>query len=360
MECVKQQLSNYQQQLQKACHCLPFPVEQACFFDIETTGLSARVSSLYLLGAAYVKEGCWHLVQWFADDYVSEKEILTEFASFLSGFHTVIHYNGSTFDIPYLEKKYQSYQLGSPFFGKSSLDLFRQLPHKKELFSLPDNKLTTVERFLGFHRNDAYTGKDCIRLYTDFMQKKYFRDPLANVDKQNLLLHNHDDLIGTILCSKLLSYLQINHSEPHYRIEGPELILSAKLADEVPETLTCKKNSVQLTFKKNKLILRIPLFEGTLYHYFKDYKNYYYLPEEDMAVHKSVGAFVDASFRKKATASNCYIKRTGTFLPLPADMKTNEITFQKSRRASQAYLPFTEQTSLSREDCLSYLKAMTL
>ena len=33
---------------------------------------------------------------------------------------------------------------------------------------------------------------------------------------------------------------------------------------------------------------------------------YYYLPEEDSAVHKSVGIYVDKSRRKAATPQTCY------------------------------------------------------
>ena len=59
----------------------------------------------------------------------------------------------------------------------------------------------------------------------------------------------------------------------------------------------------------------IPLLRGTLYHYFPDYKEYYYLPEEDTAMHKSVAGFVDPAHRRKATAQTCYVKKEGVFLP---------------------------------------------
>ena len=34
-----------------------------------------------------------------------------------------------------------------------------------------------------------------------------------------------------------------------------------------------------------------------------------------MAVHKSVATFVDKQYRERAKASNCYTRKTGTFLP---------------------------------------------
>lgn len=57
-------------------------------------------------------------------------------------------------------------------------------------------------------------------------------------------------------------------------------------------------------------------FTGELKTFFKDYKDYYYLPAEDYAIHKSVGEFVDRSARKQATAHTAYIKKAGTFIPV--------------------------------------------
>lgn len=363
MECIEQPLTEYQNQLERACEALPCPIDRTCFFDIETTGLSAKISSLYLLGAAFIEEGTWKIRQWFADDYTSETDILTAFSMFLTRFNTVAHYNGSTFDIPYLEKKYQAHKLASPFAGKESLDLYRKFPHKKnamitrsgKTFPLSDKKLTTMERLLGFHRHDNYSGKDCIGLYTDFMQKKYFRDDRAKTLKAELLLHNHDDLIGTILCSQLLGYEGHHPEQPHGRTEVDALLLTDKLTPPVPFSLSYEHKGVSVSFEKDLLTLRIPLFHGTLYHYFEDYKNYYYLPDEDMAVHKSVGVYVEPAYREKATATNCYIKKTGIFLPLPPDMKTDQPTFRETRRSSVTYLPWTDQSSLSEEECRNYM-----
>ena len=45
-------------------------------------------------------------------------------------------------------------------------------------------------------------------------------------------------------------------------------------------------------------------------------KDYYFLPLEDRAIHKSIGEFMDKKFRKAATASTCYEKFSGSFLPI--------------------------------------------
>ena len=92
---------------------------------------------------------------------------------------------------------------------------------------------------------------------------------------------------------------------------------------EEPEE-SCPFPKASLTFQKQTALLKLPLYHGTLKFFFPDYKNYYYLPVEDTAIHKSVAAFVDSSYRKKATASTCYTKKEGTFLPDLSAIKKQE------------------------------------
>ena len=347
--------------VQKNCRqVLPYPSGHICFFDIETTGLSPQVSSLYLIGASCFTGGGLSLTQWFADDYVSEEEILRSFARFTEDFSVFIHYNGSTFDIPYLEKKYQAHGLTSPFSGKENLDLYRLARKRKNWFATTDMKLTTMERFLGFQRNDRFTGKDCIRLYTEFMQKKYFRDSLSEKRRDQLLLHNHDDLLGTVLCSQLLFYTSYTPVHPVCEItatpeDGPDtgalctdtpcLVLSDTVNGSFPVPVCTRQDDILYSFHSHQLRITIPLYEGTLYHFYRDYKNYYYLPEEDSAVHKSVGIYVDPAHRQKATAANCYTKKTGQFLPLPQKLIPEESVplFRQERRGGQAFLWIDEK-----------------
>ena len=62
-------------------------------------------------------------------------------------------------------------------------------------------------------------------------------------------------------------------------------------------------------------IMKIPVYHEELKYFFENHKDYYYLPEEDMAVHKSVSIYVDKAFRTQATAATCYCRKEGDYLP---------------------------------------------
>ena len=59
----------------------------------------------------------------------------------------------------------------------------------------------------------------------------------------------------------------------------------------------------------------VPIYEEELKYFYANYKDYYYLPTEDMALHKSISSFVERDYRQQATASNCYTRKLSSYLP---------------------------------------------
>ena len=53
------------------------------------------------------------------------------------------------------------------------------------------------------------------------------------------------------------------------------------------------------------------IINDIMYHFFPNYKDYFYLIEEDEAIHKSLGIFLPKDKRKAAKVSNCYTKKKG-------------------------------------------------
>ncbi|MBQ1377770.1 MAG: ribonuclease H-like domain-containing protein, partial [Lachnospiraceae bacterium] len=76
--------------------------EKVLFFDIETTGLSASDSAVYLIGCLYYKEGSWHFSQFLTESLSDELPVLKAFFQLAEAFDTLVHFNGDAFDIRFL------------------------------------------------------------------------------------------------------------------------------------------------------------------------------------------------------------------------------------------------------------------
>ena len=92
-------------------------------------------------------------------------------------------------------------------------------------------------------------------------------------------------------------------------------------------------------------------------YFFRDYANYYYLPEEDQAIHKSVAVFVDPSRRQKATAKTCYPKHTGLFFPMSGDLPKDRPHFYSEYKKNPPCLEYTEGVFLDSSFLQKFLLA---
>jgi len=293
-----------------------YPKENTIYFDIETTGFSPAISSLYLIGCIYYSNHQYQLIQWFADDYESEAAILYAFNTFIADYSNVVHYNGTHFDIPYLEHKYKKYNIDSPFSTKTSLDIYQEIRPYHGLFQTDNLKQKTLEQFLKQKRQDIYDGGQLIEVYNQYMQLKYKSlDNSAHLEA--LLLHNREDLSGLLSITALYTYTRLYDAEwleCIFKKEEDVIHIHIKNKYTFPVAFTKTAANGTIHFENDICNISIPVFKGTLKYFYPDYKNYYYLPVEDTAIHKSVAAFMDTAHRKKATASTCYQRKTGTFL----------------------------------------------
>lgn len=295
--------------------------DEILFFDIETTGFAAAKTTLYLIGCVYYRDTKWNYLQWFADSEDSEYDILSAFLEFIEPYKALVHYNGDGFDIPYIQKKAEQYRLKTCFQTKDSIDIYKRIAKLKPLFKLDNMKQKTIELFLGIDRDDQYQGGELITAYHLYVNN---HDPeLENA----LLLHNHDDIVGMTKLLPLLSYtcfitnlyditsVSIVPTHDINGVPGKDVIIELKLPAPVPVRVSYGKGSFYLTVYEDHAKLTVKAYTDELKYFYKNYKDYYYLPDEDRSIHKSVAFYVDKNFRTKAKAANCYSKKTGCFLP---------------------------------------------
>lgn len=292
--------------------CFNESPESCLFFDIETTGFAARYTNVYLIGCIYYKDSTWVTTQWFADSVEDEATIISLFYNMVSKFKLLIHFNGEGFDIPYLKQKAAKYNIEDVFQNIISIDLFKFVASMKKLFKLENYKQKSIELFLGINREDKFNGGQLIDIYSDYI-KNHSKEAL-----DLLLLHNYEDIIGMTRLLPVLSYSSIKSFRftlDSIERNDKELILSCKLLHPIPKRVSASYDAFYLTAYSDILKLRIKIYPGELKYFYSNYKDYYYLPAEDVAMHKSVAFYVDKNFRTKAKAANCYSKKTGAFIP---------------------------------------------
>ena len=110
--------------------------------------------------------------------------------------------------------------------------------------------------------------------------------------------------------------------ELSYFIENDHFVAHLNLDIQIPVSCNYEKSGISLTLNHSNAILTCPLENGHLKHYLKDYKNYYYLPMEDLVIHKSMKSFVDTTSIIRADKNNCYSKFTpgDSFLSAKTDV----------------------------------------
>ena len=101
--------------------------EELLFFDIETTGFSGDYNQVYLIGCVYFTETSAHFIQWFADSKEAETEVIDTFFAFANNYQTLVHFNGDTFDIPFIEKRCHALRLPHSFDHLESIDIYKDI-----------------------------------------------------------------------------------------------------------------------------------------------------------------------------------------------------------------------------------------
>lgn len=338
--------------------------ESVVFFDIETTGFSASTSQVYLIGCISYNNSSFQLMQWFAQSNEDEAQLLHNFFHYIEPYKTLITYNGEGFDMPFLINRCKRYQMPYDFTKFESMDLYKLLAPYKDILKLPNLKQKTLETFLGISREDRYHGGELISVYYNYIKKP---DEHA---QSTLLLHNHDDLIGMMKIYPAIAYYYLLHGNIHnatcqlhsYKsAKGEpleEAIFTFSCDMPIPKEFSYRKQEVYLTGTTTTCRISVQVYTDELKYFFPNYKDYYYLPMEDISIHKSVAFYVDKNFRTQATAANCYNKKSGRFLPQKREIITP--FFKQNYKDKQTYFEINEDFLNDNEKLLLYVKHLLI
>lgn len=370
------------------CNRFIYPIEQInfipiesnfLFLDIETTGFSRESSALTVIGLLWSKEDHLVLEQWMKEKdnccaVSEEKALLLKLEELLASFSSppvLIHYNGTTFDLPYLKAKCDKYGISNLLCQCPSIDLYHLAKKYRHFFYAAGLKQKNMEEAFGLFREDTLSGTELIACY----QKGIETNDSNLLDLY--LLHNKEDMEGMLFLYNLLHFDRLFHG--HFKVQTWQEITDSSYLLVTLKGDFCIKTSllhhiegIYVRVDKDHLSLRIPFKKMEAKYFYPNYKDYYYLPMEDQAVHKSIAFYVEKEFRQKASKENCYVKKAGTFCPLPLPSKKKErkeilsacsdlTLFYEHYDADTAYLLVSDlNTQKSREQYLSALLLFVL
>ena len=167
-----------------------------CCFDIETLGLSPSRAPIILSGFLDVDpSGNAVNTQLYTQTPEDEGELLKKTVEKLNSVDMVITYNGRSFDIPYVAKRYAMIFGTTPEIRCFNLDLYLMVRYGSSLKDVLDGMSQKhIERYMGVadDREDEISGAESIQLY----QEAFFEtDPVIKDSiRRKILLHNSDDV----------------------------------------------------------------------------------------------------------------------------------------------------------------------
>jgi len=285
--------------------------QAAMFMDIETTGFSRTYDSVYLVGFLYEDGEGFVMEQLLAESLQEEPDLLKLTTERFQDFACGITYNGDTFDFPFLKERGQRLCLGTWPRIEISVDLLRRYRPYAKFFAWSDMRLKTLERYLGICREDIFGGGQLIEVYHEYVRTG---DPRL---EKVLLLHNYEDVLNM---PQLLQIEEMWQCWQQCLVTGAVLDgkqLTVEVDRPWPMSIEVVQGPWQISLQAGELNARITgrPEKDCLRYYLPNYKDYYYLPDTEEIVHKSLADHIPRGMRKQATPAVCYLLRQGEFFP---------------------------------------------
>ncbi|MCD8118640.1 MAG: ribonuclease H-like domain-containing protein [Lachnospiraceae bacterium] len=220
----------------------------------------------------------WTVLQWLCERRSEEQELLCLFFERLKGYRLLMHFNGTTFDLPFIRQRALKYKNHFPGFGirrteaeqsefagdkKSminrnpdgktenretendseivqytpfddliSVDMFRIFSPLASFLGLPNKKQKSFEAFLGIDREDEMSGGDLIPVYCEYETTGDERL------EHYLMIHNHEDMKGMLRLTKLFAYRSLREGD--FQVESFSLHEDRDFSGRTIHELTAK------------------------------------------------------------------------------------------------------------------------
>ena len=165
------------------------PTAGLLFFDLETTGLSGGAGTVaFVVGFGCFEGSRFHVWQFVLPSFAGECRLLAAVTAAVSRAHTLVTFNGKSFDVPFIQMRWLYHGLETPLSALRHLDL---LHPARRLWGPDTGGLGALEdRVLGFRRRDDVPGFEIPSRYFDYLRSG---DPAP---LRGVLSHNCLDLVS--------------------------------------------------------------------------------------------------------------------------------------------------------------------
>ena len=316
--------------------------ENTIFFDIECTGLSPRKSYIYMIGYALRLGNKITITQLLAENEAAEIEVINEFEKVISKYDKLLGFNSTRFDESFILERCRKYKISTQIKSKKHTDMYLTVTKAKCLLNLPNYKQKTIEEFLGLHREDKFNGGELIPVY------QHYSLTGDEESKSLVLLHNFEDIKGMIFISDILCYSDLLNSDIRYLSnENDEEKIRIELETDIslPSSINKIREYGMYIIKENRIYVTLNLYHGSLYTFLPDYKNYYYLINEEIIIPKSLGESMDKSLRRPATRKDCKVSAEGSYVALPHGIDVGNLrTFKETYDSKESFISVEDVT----------------
>ncbi|MBO4390871.1 MAG: ribonuclease H-like domain-containing protein [Lachnospiraceae bacterium] len=353
--------------------------------SIETTGLKPDNSELFMIGTLSFTVGntkenepdevlSVKRKQWLIHALHEERTAILEFLEMLrrERYDRIITFYGSTFDLRFpveCLREFGLYREAEQLENYPNMELSKVLRPFRKALDLTDNRQQSFESIIGYRRNRQETSFQISDLYRTGRELYYVQKGIKGSfpeDVEEVIFeYNRDKLFGIFHMLPLLFYVKISEPGDNAPVLTHEiseyqgfLEIRGESLYPVLLPLTYQEGSLRVDWNERQFVIRLSIYRGELKLFFRDYKNYYYLPLEDTAIHKKLGSLVDSAHRKPATKETCYQKKSGIFLPENPSYHTDgdlpqygpdHISYRESYDSVVSYRDYSEDFLYSEE-----------
>lgn len=211
-------ISNIHKLIKTWAQISEYDLKTILFLDTETTGLTGGAGTFaFMIGLGFFCDEAFVIDQYFLLDPIYESEMLTLLDEFCRPFTTIVTFNGKSYDMNLLKRRYIIQSIESPFENVGQIDLLH-LSRRLWKNVLPDCSLQQIEKSVLKEFREEMTDIPGSRIPQEYFEYLRFGN---TINMPNIFYHNRIDIRSMFELLYKISNLLDNSDISDYKYNGP-------------------------------------------------------------------------------------------------------------------------------------------